>query len=110
MLIYKTTDCWAPEHERTLCWDDPDLLCWDDPDLAIRGPLENGERPLLSDKDWHGALLREAEIFDEQPVGSCCGRGGRLLGAGGRRPLERAGRVRGTLPVQRREGNFRSQF
>lgn len=56
VLIYKTTDYWAPEHERTLRWDDPDL--------AIHWPLESGTRPLLSDKDRHGALLREAETFD----------------------------------------------
>jgi dTDP-4-dehydrorhamnose 3,5-epimerase len=52
-FLYKTTDYWAPEHERTVAWDDPDL--------AIAWPLA-GE-PVLSAKDKAGAPFRSAEVF-----------------------------------------------
>jgi dTDP-4-dehydrorhamnose 3,5-epimerase len=52
-FIYKVTDYWAPEHERTLAWNDPDL--------AIPWPIE-GE-PSLSDKDRKGVALRDAEVY-----------------------------------------------
>lgn len=51
---YKTTDYYAPEWDRTIRWDDPDL--------AIEWPLE-GE-PILSPKDRAGKWLREADLFD----------------------------------------------
>ena len=50
---YKTTDYYAPEHERTLLWNDPAL--------AIPWPLR-GE-PVMADKDRRGALLAAAERF-----------------------------------------------
>lgn len=50
---YKTTDYWAPEHERCVVWNDPSL--------AIAWPL-NG-MPLLSDKDRLAPRLAEAELF-----------------------------------------------
>ena len=53
-VLYKTTDYWAPEHERTIAWDDPDL--------AIDWGL--GSVPVLSAKDSAGAKLRDAEVFD----------------------------------------------
>jgi dTDP-4-dehydrorhamnose 3,5-epimerase len=53
-FLYKTTDYWAPQHERTLLWNDPDL--------AIAWPLA-GE-PILAAKDRAGKLLSEAEVFD----------------------------------------------
>ena len=53
-FLYKTTDYWASEHERTIAWDDPDL--------AIAWPI-NGE-PILSAKDKAGARFREAEVFE----------------------------------------------
>jgi dTDP-4-dehydrorhamnose 3,5-epimerase len=53
-FLYKTTDYWAPQHERTLLWNDPDL--------AIAWPLE-GE-PILAAKDRAGKRLSEAEVFD----------------------------------------------
>ncbi len=52
-FLYKTTDYYAPEYERSLLWNDPDL--------AIAWPLQ-GE-PVLSVKDKAGKLLREAEVF-----------------------------------------------
>lgn len=51
--LYKTTDYWAPEFERSLLWNDPAL--------AIDWPL-NGE-PMLSGKDSQGVLLADAESF-----------------------------------------------
>jgi dTDP-4-dehydrorhamnose 3,5-epimerase len=51
---YKTTDYYAPEHERTLLWNDPAL--------AIAWPLA-GE-PVMTDKDRRGAPLSGAETFD----------------------------------------------
>jgi len=53
-FLYKTTDYYAPQFERTILWNDPSL--------AIRWPVE-GE-PLLSEKDLQGALLPQAELFD----------------------------------------------
>ncbi len=53
-FLYKTTDYWAPEHERSILWNDPDL--------AIDWQLGNAT-PLLSAKDQAGKLLREAETF-----------------------------------------------
>ena len=53
-FLYKTTDYWAPEHERCIIWNDPDL--------AIDWQL-GGATPLLSGKDQAGKSLREAETF-----------------------------------------------
>ena len=53
-VLYKTTDYYAPEHERSIAWNDPEL--------AIDWPLA-GE-PLLSAKDAAGTRLREAEVFE----------------------------------------------
>jgi dTDP-4-dehydrorhamnose 3,5-epimerase len=50
---YKTTDYWAPQHERCIVWNDSDL--------AISWPLK-GE-PILSQKDRAGLSLKEAEVF-----------------------------------------------
>jgi dTDP-4-dehydrorhamnose 3,5-epimerase len=52
-VIYKTTDYYAPEHERTLLWNDPAL--------GIRWPLAGA--PVLADKDKRGAPLATAEVF-----------------------------------------------
>jgi dTDP-4-dehydrorhamnose 3,5-epimerase len=52
-FLYKTTDYWAPEHERCIRWDDPRL--------AIDWQLD-GE-PNLSAKDAKGASFAEAEVF-----------------------------------------------
>ena len=52
---YKTTDYYAPEHERTLLWNDPAL--------AIPWPLAAGAEPLLADKDRRGTPLALAETY-----------------------------------------------
>ena len=50
-FLYKTTDYYAPEHERCIAWNDPTLgIAW--PDL--------GGEPKLSAKDAAGASFREA--------------------------------------------------
>lgn len=54
-FLYKTTDYWYPEHERSLLWNDAAV--------GIDWPL-NGAQPLLAAKDVAGKLLREAEVFD----------------------------------------------
>lgn len=51
-VLYKTTDYWAPEHERSLIWNDPAL--------AIGWPAVE---PILSAKDQVGATLDRAELF-----------------------------------------------
>ena len=52
-VLYKTTDYYAPEHER--------VIAWNDPDLAIDWPLAG--TPVLSARDAAGARLRDAEVF-----------------------------------------------
>ncbi|WP_434516634.1 dTDP-4-dehydrorhamnose 3,5-epimerase [Dechloromonas sp. ARDL1] len=49
-FLYKTTDFYAPEHERCIAWNDPDL--------AIAWPLEG--QPQLSAKDQQGISFRDA--------------------------------------------------
>jgi dTDP-4-dehydrorhamnose 3,5-epimerase len=53
-FLYKTTDFWAAEHERSIAWDDPDL--------AIAWPIEG--QPVLSAKDQAATRLRDAEVFE----------------------------------------------
>ena len=52
-FLYKTTDYYAPEHERCIVWNDPDI--------GIAWPL--GEAPQLSGKDKAGLPLAQAETF-----------------------------------------------
>jgi dTDP-4-dehydrorhamnose 3,5-epimerase len=53
-LLYKTTDYWMPEYERSILWDDIDL--------AIDWRLD-GAIPLLSGKDRGGTPFKQAEYF-----------------------------------------------
>jgi dTDP-4-dehydrorhamnose 3,5-epimerase len=55
-VTYKVTDFWAPEHERTLVWNDPEV--------GVRWPLVGGAPPLLSPKDAEGLPLARAEVFE----------------------------------------------
>lgn len=52
-FLYKTTDFYAPEHERSILWNDPEI--------GIEWPIA-GE-PILSAKDRQGKRLREAEVY-----------------------------------------------
>ena len=53
-FLYKTTDYWYPEHERSLRWDDPAL--------AIAWPSE--QAPTLSEKDRTAPDIAQAECFE----------------------------------------------
>ena len=55
-VIYKTTDYYAPEWERTLLWCDPEI--------NIKWPIPEGTQPILSDKDIQGKLIHEADLFN----------------------------------------------
>jgi dTDP-4-dehydrorhamnose 3,5-epimerase len=52
-FLYKTTDYYAPEHERCIMWNDPDLGI----DWGISAP------PLLSEKDQKGMRFSKAEVY-----------------------------------------------
>ena len=52
-FLYKTTDYWAPEHERAVLWNDPAI--------GIAWPLDGA--PLLSAKDQAAVPLAAAEVF-----------------------------------------------
>ena len=52
-FLYKTTDYYAPSHERTIAWNDPDI--------GIAWPLAGA--PLLSAKDQAAVELKAAEVF-----------------------------------------------
>jgi len=54
-FLYKTTDYYAPAHERCIAWNDPTIgIAWPDIEMA----------PLLSAKDQAGVSLNQAETFD----------------------------------------------
>jgi dTDP-4-dehydrorhamnose 3,5-epimerase len=55
-VTYKTTDFYAPQWERTILWNDPEL--------GIEWPLQDDVEPVVSGKDAQGILLSEAELFD----------------------------------------------
>lgn len=54
-FLYKTTDYYAPEFERCIAWNDPEL--------AIPWPLPLNTPPLLSSKDQMGLNMHDAEMF-----------------------------------------------
>ncbi|MFQ5524305.1 MAG: dTDP-4-dehydrorhamnose 3,5-epimerase [Acidimicrobiia bacterium] len=54
-VLYKTTDYYAPDLERTIRWDDPNI--------GIAWPL-GGEAPILSPKDAAAPSLTAAEVFE----------------------------------------------
>ena len=53
-FLYKTTDYYAPQHERCIRWDDPAI--------GIDWPIS--QAPILSGKDQLGLALSEAEVFE----------------------------------------------
>jgi len=54
-FFYKCTDFYAPEHERTVRWDDPDI--------AIDWPLINSMKPVLAPKDETAPFFKDAEYY-----------------------------------------------
>ncbi|MCG8564123.1 MAG: dTDP-4-dehydrorhamnose 3,5-epimerase [Desulfobacterales bacterium] len=54
-LEYKCTDYYAPEFERSLAWDDPEL--------GIDWPLVSGVAPQLSDKDRNALPMNQVEVY-----------------------------------------------
>ena len=52
-FLYLTTDYWAPEHERCIAWNDPDL--------TIAWPLAG--QPAVSAKDQLGSSFKDADLF-----------------------------------------------
>jgi dTDP-4-dehydrorhamnose 3,5-epimerase len=54
-FLYKCTDYYAPEYERSIIWNDPEI--------AIDWPLPESVPPILSGKDQQGLLLGEAELY-----------------------------------------------
>ena len=54
-FLYKTTDYYAPQHERCICWDDPAI--------GVEWPI--AQAPILSGKDQLGVALSEAEVFED---------------------------------------------
>jgi dTDP-4-dehydrorhamnose 3,5-epimerase len=55
-FLYKTTDYYAPQHDRCLIWNDPAL--------GIQWPLAEVGAPQLKPADLNGKRLAEAELFD----------------------------------------------
>ena len=55
-ILYKATDYYAPQWERSLLWNDPVL--------GIDWPMINGALPIMAEKDMKGVLLSEAETYD----------------------------------------------
>ena len=52
-FLYKTTDYWHPEHERSLLWNDPSV--------GVEWPISS--EPQLAAKDATGKKLQQAEVF-----------------------------------------------
>ena len=55
-VVYKVSDLYAPQWERTILWNDQTL--------GIIWPLRNGQMPIISKKDAEGKNLYQAELFD----------------------------------------------
>lgn len=55
-VLYKTTDFYWPEHERSIRWDDPTI--------GIAWPTERVGKVLLSDKDAEAPSFVDAEVFE----------------------------------------------
>lgn len=53
-VLYKTTDYWYPEHERSLLWNDPSV--------GVQWPIVGA--PQLAAKDAAGKLFGDADVFD----------------------------------------------
>ena len=54
-FLYKTTDYWIGEHDRSLRWNDPAL--------AIEWPI-GGAEPILAERDARAPMLADADTYD----------------------------------------------
>jgi dTDP-4-dehydrorhamnose 3,5-epimerase len=54
-IVYKTTDYYSPEFERSILWNDPDI--------GIEWPSETNETLILSTKDKKALLLESMEVY-----------------------------------------------
>jgi dTDP-4-dehydrorhamnose 3,5-epimerase len=54
-FVYRCTDFWAPTHERSILWNDPDL--------NVTWPIPRGVQPLVSAKDADAHRFRDAQYF-----------------------------------------------
>lgn len=52
-FLYKTTDYWFPEHERSIVWNDPDI--------GVVWPIDGD--PVLAAKDAAGKRLADADVY-----------------------------------------------
>lgn len=55
-IMYKCSEQYAPESERTIAWNDSEL--------SIAWPVPLGEQPILSGKDQQGVCFANAELFE----------------------------------------------
>jgi dTDP-4-dehydrorhamnose 3,5-epimerase len=55
-FLYKTTDYYGPDFERSILWNDPSI--------GISWPVEAGGQPIVSEKDSRAVVLAEAEVFE----------------------------------------------
>lgn len=55
-VVYKATDYYAPQWERSLLWNDPAV--------GVQWPIPDGSPPSVSEKDSRGTPLSRAEVFD----------------------------------------------
>lgn len=55
-IVYRTTEFYTPENDRTLLWNDPDI--------NIDWPLIKEYPPIMSEKDRNGKLLQYADYFE----------------------------------------------
>ena len=56
-FVYKCTSYYAPEYDRSLLWNDPQI--------GIEWPIEPNSKVLLSEKDERAALFKNADTFSE---------------------------------------------
>jgi dTDP-4-dehydrorhamnose 3,5-epimerase len=54
-FTYKCTNFYAPEYERSILWNDPDI--------GIDWPIVNNQAPLLSPKDKNASAFKNADLF-----------------------------------------------
>jgi dTDP-4-dehydrorhamnose 3,5-epimerase len=54
-FLYKCTDLYAPQHERTIRWDDPEV--------GIEWPIPAGVQPQLAARDAQAGGIKDAEVF-----------------------------------------------